>query len=82
MNVFDVLLRLLGEYYDVFKVDEGKLPLNAKVGPVHGALKGSRRVAESERHSNKSAKSVVRGEDCFIFVVILDLNLPVSTVSV
>lgn len=51
--MFDVLFMYLVTNFDVAEVDEGAFALNGEEDDVHGAFKGSRRIAKYKRRSGQ-----------------------------
>lgn len=68
--------------YNIVKVDESKLRLNAKKNDVHGVLEGVALVAMSEGHFGVWLQFRVQGKSGLVFVAIFQFALAVFCVTV
>ena len=78
LEVYDVLVVVLGEHDDVVNVDEAHLPPNTRQYDIQRTLEGRRRIAEAERHAQIPVRPHVTGERCLVPVFLCDGHLPVS----
>lgn len=70
------------EDHVVVETDKNKLQFNAGEADVYGALKRFRLIVVSKSYLDESVKFMERANGCLVLVVILDLDMPVSNVSV
>lgn len=67
---------------NIIKINQCELPLNLGQYYVHCPLKGRWRILQPEGHAQTSEESPVARKGGFVLIMVIDLHLPVATVTV